>query len=607
MKRRARLDPWWKDGGDGDRATRLFDALRKVRNRDANRRRRGLYHACMYGDGGLDGLSGAVSAYAPPSLQFNVVRRNVDTTHAKIAKARPLPLALTSGGDFRQRRRAQRLSRFFAGVFDELEVFETSEMVARDALIFGTGISHSFQVDAKLIHERVLFWELDVDARDARYGKPRMVYLHRWIARDVLIEQYPAHADAIEQGSNGGFDDDPLGAGIDDDGDYVVVVEAWKLADAEGNGGRHVISVHAPDGVLLDEEYVRDYAPFETLHFSKPLMGYWGDGFGHILEGLQYELNCVARRVQESQYMMGSYVLCEEGSGIATDTLDNGLLTIVTYRGAPPQWQAPPANNPQTLQYLEQLRGQWAYDETGTSSLSAQSQKPAGLNSGAALRTFSDIESERFVLFGKAYERYHVRIAWQLFDLADEVSELTVRATTRGKKLEALSFADVRLDRKDFTLRVFPTSALSTDPASRRAEVGEYVNTGLIPPEVARGLLELPDLEEYNAIEDAPRQCTEEIIWRILDADLDTDDAEELAEREDAAYVYPEPPFDLRLCVTLAAHHYLRAKLDGAPEENLSLLMRFLVDSQSELAKAAPPAPGAENPVPPMAPDGIAA
>ena len=138
MTRRGRAARWYDDECE-DRAGAAFAAVKAARDRDGARRRRAVWHACLYGDGGTEQLSSVVSAFGPKSLQFNVVRRNVDTTQAKIAKARPLPLALTSGGDFRQRRRAQKLSKFFSGMFDELSVFETSELVARDALIFGTG------------------------------------------------------------------------------------------------------------------------------------------------------------------------------------------------------------------------------------------------------------------------------------------------------------------------------------------------------------------------------------------------------------------------------------------------------------------------------------
>lgn len=582
---------WWLDKHEAERARLTFEAFRRVRRRNSDRRKRLLEAACLYGDGGLDGLSSLVTSFAPPSLQFNVVRRNVDTCAAKIAKARPVPMALTSGGDFRQRRRAQKLSRFFAGMFDEVDVFDTSELIARDALIFGTGITRSYIVDEKIQHERVLVWEIDVDKLDARYGKPRTVYMHRWVDRAVLRERFgEEHETAILEASSDGFEDDPMldREEVRED-DFVLVIEAWHLPSGpDAKDGRHIISVNAAHGVLVDEAYERDTIPFSVLHYSRPLMGFWGDGFAHILRGLQRELNSVARRVQESEYMMGSYIFVEDGSGVETDHLDNGTGTIVRYRGTPPTFMQPPANSPQTMEYLGALRGPWAYEETGTSALSARSEKPAGLNSGAALRTFNDIESERFVLFGKAYERYHVHVAWELYGLAEQLSTYKVRAEYK-KNLDSLDFKEVKLDRGEFTLRVFPTSALSTDPAARRAEVGEYVQSGLIPPEVARGLLELPDLEEYNSVADAPRRIIEDIVWRILDAE----DPE-----EPEVYTYPEPTFDLAQCVKLGSLHYLRAKLDRAPQENLDLLMRFVTDAQAEIEKSMPPPP--PPPAPPM-------
>lgn len=592
---------WWRDDvREGERGERMFAALQHVRSRSSTRRKLDLIYACLYGDGGLDGLSGnAVSRNADAALQFNIVRRCVDTTHAKTAKARPLPMAQTSGGDSRARRRAQKLSRFFAGAFDKCSVFETGEQVCRDALIHGTGISHTFRVGEELRHERVLIWEIDVDKLDARYGKPRTIYLHRWVDREVLAAEYPDHADAIERASSDGFADDVM---RDDEtaGDFVPVVEAWRLPNGPGLKGRHTIAVNAPDGVLVDDEYERDYVPITVLHFAKPLMGFWGDGFAHLLRGIQEELNSVAMRVQEANYGMGSYIIVDKGAGIETDHIDNGCLTILEVNpgSRAPQVMNPQATSPQTMEYLGALRGPWAFDETGVSQLSATSQKPAGLDSGAALRTFSDIESERFVLFGKAYERYFVAIAWILFDLAEELVEdgkAVVIQSKHRKTLEALDFKKIRIDRKEFTLEAFPTSALSRDPAARRAEVGEYLKAGLIPAEIARNLLEIPDLEDFNSIEDAPRELVEDIIARFLDAEDPS---------APGVYVYPESVMDLKLCVRLASLHYLRGRLDGTPEENLSLLMEFVTDAQEELTRMNAP-PAAEGPpgmpgMPPM-------
>ena len=583
-----RLAERWYGDACRERAAAAFSAVEAIRKRDSNRRRRSVWHACLYGDGATEQLSSVVSTFGPRSLQFNVVRRNVDTTQAKIAKARPVPMALTSGGDIRQQRRAQRLSKFFSGMFDELEVFETSELVARDALIFGTGLSHTYRDDAGLHHERVLLWEVDVDPGDARYGSPRCIYRHKWRDKHELAEEWPEHEAAILAASTTAFDDDPLRVSErwSRERDEVVVLECWRLPSREGAGdGRHMLV--CGDAVLVDEEYVYTESPIIRLHCSRPLVGYWGDGFGHVLEGIQYELNSVAAKVQDAQYMMGTYAWTD-GNGLNVEELNNGTMMILTGGTAPPAFMSPNANAPQTLQYLEQLRGQWSYEESGTSQLSAQSQKPAGLNSGAALRTFTDIESERFVLFGKQFERYHVQIGWQIYRLAEEAGDLEVRSAWR-RKVDRIAWRDVKIDRAELVLRVFPTSALSQDPAQRRAEVAELAQGGLIPPDMVRSLLDLPDLEEYQSVEDAPRQLVEDVIWRILD---------------DEEYISPEPSWNLQLCVRMASLHRARAWVDGAPPEALDLLMRFATDAQSMLDGAQPPpappmAPPAPGPVPP--------
>lgn len=606
----------WFDDDCSRRAELAFDAVSRARQRDARRRYRMLSHACLYGDGATVQLSMVASDFGPPSLQFNVVRRTIDTTASKVATARPLPMALTSGGDFRQRRRAQKLSQFFAGMFDDLSVFEVSELVARDALIFGTGISHTFRDGDKIRHERVLPWDVDVDPGEARYGNPRCLYRHQWRDRAELAAEYPKSEAAIYAGTSTVFRDDPFRdrdshlRGMVDE--QIPLLEAWCLpigeeGDEDFVPGRHLLCVPGvgEDAVLVDEEYVAPEFPFAFLHCARPLFGFWGDGFAHALEGMQAELCRVAMRVQENHYMTGTYVSVDASSGLNVSHINNGALTILEDSGAgrPPQFFAPNANSAQTLGYLENLRGSWPFEETGVGAMASNAEVPVGMSgaSGTALRTIAAVEDKRHALFVRQFERYHIVISWQIYRLSCEIAEgkgkVEARAVYR-RRVDKIAWKDVAIDRKDLVLQVFPTNALSQDPAARRAEVAEWVNSGFIPPDMARGLLQIPDLEEFSSVEGAPRDLIEDVVWRLLDAEVD----EETGEPAPGVYVAPEPPWDLALCVRLGSLLRARAWLDGAPQENLDLVMRFITDAQNLLNEANPPPPPPPAGAPPMPP-----
>jgi hypothetical protein len=535
-----------------------------------------------------------VQEFTPSTLCFNVTRQCVDTLTAKIAKNRPLPKAVTNGGNWKQKRRAKRLSKFFDGQFDQSRVWQTLPLIVRDAALFGTGITHNFREGNKIVSERVFPWELRLDPKDAEHGTPRVLYFRRWYDKDVLIEKFPDFAEEIEvaKSPSDEIDMDEWGNPSPDE-NMVLVVECWHLRSGEeASDGKHAICI--PGTTLFYESYDKDYFPFTVLRYSHQLAGFFGTGLAHQLAGIQYEINSTAQQVQEAHYIMGTGVIfVDNNSDVETDTITNGRGMIVRYTNVKPEWHNPQPVHPDTYSYMLSLIPK-AYEMTGISQMAAQSQNPLGKSaSGAALAQFNDIETERFVLFGRSVEDFCIELAWQFYELAEEVyaedKSYVVKAGEKKRGQHVLSevkYADVKMDRDSFTLRVFPTSLLSQTPALRRAEVESWANAGWISREEAFALLDMPDTDRFLSLVTAARETVEEIVDRILDADLDKVDGD-----EPEVYVYPEPTFNLQLCLSMGMQMYLDARLDGCPTENLTLLSQWLEDVRAEIEKLKPPAP----------------
>ena len=148
-----------------------------------------------------------------------------------------------------------------------------------------------------------------------------------------------------------------------------------------------------------------------------------------------------------------------------------------------------------------------AYEISGISQLSATSLKPAGLESGVALREYSDIETERFVIVGQAYESAFLEIARQMIDLAKDVSEegKTYEVISYGdKEIEKIRWSDINLREDQYRMKVYPASLLPTTPAARLQTVIEMAQAGLIDKAETRSLLDFPDIEQYNKLATAP-------------------------------------------------------------------------------------------------------
>jgi len=567
----------------------IFDAVARISNRTRARRRQDLFFACLYDDAELASLiegQRSLDEFAPQTMSANIVRRQVDTMTSRLSKNRPMPMALTTGGNYAQQRRAKALSKYFEGELDAVKYWPTRTLRIRDGGIFGSGLAHNYRVGAKRIHERIYPWELRVDPWEAQHGNPRTLYLRRFIDRLVLQERFPDFAELIED-ADSKTDEDHWEIGWDETCDLVLVNEAWHLPSGpDADDGAHAMAVSTG---LLGEvtEYKREYFPFSKFDYSPPVVGWWGEGMVKQLRGLQFEVNSIGLRMQEQAYMTGSYILVPDDCGIETDVLDNGALSIIRYRGAKPEWQNPAPFHPQFLSYYMALRGQFPGEITGQSGLATRSEKPAGLDSGKAIRTYHDIDNENLITQGRTDELDALDTCWQLLDLAEEIySEkdkggkayaVQTESRTHGRSvLEDINYADVRLDREQFTLRVFPTSFLASTPEDRWAQVQEMINAGFLSQDEAMALLDFPDLERVMNLRGSARRNIERLLQKILESDDPEKD-----------YEMPIPAWNLELCKALALTTYLDAKLDGAPEENLEWILQFSLDAQAELDDAA--------------------
>jgi len=596
----------------------VWENYKRIGRRTSRDRARDSYYACLYDDHELaisvQGL-GAMGEWTPQTMATNVIRRQVDTYTAKITKNRPVPMGMTTGGNYSQQRRAKAISQFFGGQLDEIGFWPTRTLRHRDSGVFGSGLALNYRVGRTMVHDRIFKSEVRVCPIDAQRGKPRTLYIGRLVDKLVLAERFPEHAEKIfaAEADNGEAGAQHWSSYEEDTQHLALVIECWHLRSGEkADDGAHAITIS--NATLACGEYIRDGFPLSKVDYAPPTAGWFGTGIAAQLEGLQYEINAMGLRLQERHYLMGTYVLRDAGSTVTYEAIDNGTLTEVVYEGSQPTFQNPPAAHPDLFNWWRELRTQLPAEITGISGLSTRSEKPAGLNSGKALRTYHDIDTENLTPQGRADEDDVLDTCWQLFDLAEEIYSETGKEPDDGKKrsepytvrvetrkhgqtlLEELDYAKVRLDRKAFKLRTFPTNFLRGTPEEQMESVNEMIDAGFLSQDEALVLLDFPDLQRVMNLRGAARH----IIERTLEAILEADD--EAAARK--AYVYPEPAMNLELCKALGLMTYLQAKLDGAEEWALRLVMQFVLDATDEIerAKAPPEQPaGAEvAPPPPM-------
>jgi hypothetical protein len=536
----------------------------------------------LYAAGATSARSSNLATGRRERLTLNIVQSVIDTLVSKIAKAKPRVMFLTSGGDRVQKERAQRLSRFLDGVFYWAKAYKKAVEVFRDGCVFGTGFLKVFIKDDEIKMERVFPNEIMVNEAEGVYGEPRSLYQLKYHDRAKLMAAFPDKKGEIAAAegppSHGG------GGRAITYSNQVLVVEAWHLPSGPGaRDGRHAMVLES--ATLFDEEYTRDRFPFVEFRYGSSLLGYFGQGLSEILTPIQVEINRILAVIQRALEVVGvPWIFIERGAKVVKGHMQNVPGVIINYTGnKPPQVSSHQAINPEQYIQVDRLYNR-GFEIAGVSSLSAQSKKPSGLDSGKALLTFNDIESERFAITGQGYEAFFVELGDHCIELATVIDKKMKAegnakgyvVTAAGKdEVEEIEWSKVSLKESRFVMQPYPVSSLPKTPAGRLQFVQEMAQGGIIDRETALQLLDFPDLDNTISLLTASREDLEGVI-------------EEL---EKGNFVAPEPTQDLITGVQMVQQGLRRAARKGASEAVQEAFRNWLLDAQALLAEAQQPAP----------------
>lgn len=568
---------WWRLE-DYERAQGMVDVVRHIRSNQEYRKFQDLLHASMYGNTPMTGFGvGSTRRHVHSTrLSLNVARNMVGAVVSKIAaKSTPKPTFLTEEGDWELKEQAEQLEKFVGGVFYESGLQQEATDAFRDALIFGTGFLKVYDDEGKVRIERVRPMEIVVDDIEATDGKPRNLYHRKYFDRAQAKALWATgdHADEIAAAIDATErDPEDTEFAYNTTADQVLITEGWHLGETESTPGRHTIAVAGCS--LLDEEWDGPF-PFAVMRWSKDIEGYFGIGLVEELRGIQTEINALLRDIQRGHHLIKGHWLVMQGTTL-TAQINNDLAAIVKYTGRPPEYQAPAIIAPEVYQHLWQLYAK-AFEIAGISQLQATSQKPSGLDSGVALRAYNDIQTERFLEVGVAYEELIVETARLVVREAKRIGGGYKVRSIAGNAIETIAWRDVRdMDEGSYVIRVYPTSMLPSTPAGKLQWAQDMIKSGLIPPEDALDILNFPDTEAYNKRKTAARRSIMRRLTKMV--------------REGIGFT-PEPFDDLKLALPLARDFYHECVNDGVDEDRLDLIRTFLTTTQNMLTPKPPAAP----------------
>lgn len=583
---------WWDlDGRDA--AQSITGTVSQLQRIQAPRLRQHIISARLYGNVGMLGASAQAlarlmnSSASKDRVTFNAIGSIVDTLTARVGTERPRPYYLTSGGSYAQQRKAKKRNQFTEGVFYETKTYAKGLKCFRDAGIWGDGLMHVYPRAGKLHHERVLCSELWVDEVEAMLGSPRNLFRVKDVDRDELCSYFsddPEAVKAIEKASR--ITD--YGARGDNLSDLVRVVEAWHRAsedeDGELVGGKHgfiidggsdaAVAVLGNDGKLEDWPY--DFFPFARMPWCERPVGYWSQGLCEQLQGEQLELNKRLYFIQRSLYLAGTVkIFLRAGSKVVKEHISNEVGAIIEHTGDAPQFFVPQPIHPLYLEDTNTLITRM-YQQSGASEMSVAAKKPAGLNSGRALREFEDIESDRHKTISGQNDAFYLDIARLDAVFAKELKGYKVKVPGRNSFTTVDYAKDIGdVDEDDFISQCFPVSRLPRDPAGRLQTIQDYIQAGFMTPRQGRRALDFPDLDTIESLANAQ----EDLLTMVLDGILDG-----------GKYRPPEPTDDLPLAKELVLEYIQRYRqYDDAEYEKLDMMRRFSSQVDTLMKKAMTP------------------
>lgn len=531
----------------------------------------------------------------------NVVYSCTDTLVSRISQDKPKPVFLTTKGNYKLQKLAEDSNDFIQGELYRVKAYDLGPLQLRDCCILGNGLLKVFPRSGKVCVERTLETELLTDFNDAYYGNPRQLIQMKLVDRSLFMDLFPDKEEVISGATPGNVDSSPRST--ETIADQFIVSEGWHLPSSpDAKDGRHVIV--CSEGVILDEEWKKEKFPFVKLGYNPNVVGWFSQSLAEILMPGQMEIYRMLIIASQGLELMGvPRILIDEMSKILETSFNNRIGTIIKYRNTPPEFTNATSNNPEIYEWIKWLI-QNAYEMSGISTMAAQGTKPAGLNSGEALREFDDVQNDRFAALQRRYQNVFVELAELMIDCAKDIVEETGKYTTvyPGKDgLKEVDFKQIDKLGDSFHIQLYEESSLPKEPAGRRAALSEMLAAGEITVQEFRSLSALPDLEQSDqlalALKERITYCLDDIIengnknWDKIAPDNFILDPSDLA---------------TTLCVNYINLYSTR----GLEEEKMQFLRDWFIQVQAKKMAAMPPpvqaAPtpqaGGQGNLPPPAP-----
>lgn len=414
----------------------------------------------------------------------NVIKSVIDSLVSKLSNNKVRPFFAPVDGTFKTKKVIRQAQQFFDIYYDKINLNNIISETFKDACIFDIGyiLINPFTYEVERVPSYCIE-ELNVNGENK-------VALIKWIHQPSLaLDKY----------------------NISVSRQYVNIEMLIKEDEAT---------------LYVDEKKVKTVSttgyPIVNVYYNEPINNGKTVSIVDELEGIQTQIDLInAKIAATSQLTPANLVFIDEQSGLKSSDVNNKDCQIYPV-GIQPGNTANPVNvvtpvpfDPAWSAMLDFYINK-AYDMIGISQLSAQSRKPSGLDSGVALQTMEDIESDRFEVQVNHFINAYIDVTRKLIEIIPEDFEIL----PADKYQSTMTWATLKEQNNLYKVQYSAATALSKDPAERAKQIIQMSQIGLITPSKAAELMDMPDLTDAYTDAESAEMAVAAVINNAVEYDL---------------------------------------------------------------------------------------
>ena len=414
----------------------------------------------------------------------NVIKSVIDSLVSKLSNNKVRPFFAPVDGTFKTKKVIRQAQQFFDIYYDKINLNNIISETFKDACIFDIGyiLINPFTFEVERVPSYCIE-ELNVNGENK-------VALIKWIHQPSLaLDKY----------------------GVSTSRQYVNIEMLIKENEAT---------------LYVDEKKVKTITtsgyPIVNVYYNEPINNGKTVSIVDELEGIQTQIDLINSKIAAtSQLTPANLVFIDEQSGLKASDVNNKDCQIYPV-GIQPGNTANPVNvvtpvpfDPSWSAMLDFYINK-AYDMIGISQLSAQSRKPSGLDSGVALQTMEDIESDRFEVQVNHFINAYIDVTRKLIEIIPEDAEIL----PADKYQSTMTWATLKEQNNLYKVQYSAATALSKDPAERAKQIIQMSQIGLITPSKAAELMDMPDLTDAYSDAEAMEMAVAAVINNAVEYDL---------------------------------------------------------------------------------------